>query len=72
MATIELSQETAELAALFQGMSRADRDAVLKFARIRKAKYQSKVGTGAVVGNLTVSTVRNSRGDFLDAISGKV
>lgn len=72
MAKIDVSEEAAELAVMFQGMSRADRDAVMQFARIRKAKYEAKTGSGAVVANLTVTTMHNSRGGLFDGFGSKI
>lgn len=73
MATHEIPEQAAELVALFHGMTRADRDAVLRFARIRQAKYQASAGgSAAVLGNLTVATIRNSRGALFDSVRGKI
>lgn len=75
MAGKDVSEQAAELMAMFYGMNRADREALVRFAQARKAKYPDKSrGTSYAppVGILTMAAMRNSRGAFFDGVRGEI
>lgn len=64
----EKRSQTDELTALFQGMNREDREALLRYARVRAAKYRAQMGGAAVApvpGRLGLLQRRNVGGVVL-------